>query len=97
MKKRIYSSSSSRIPSISKEFKENEPIDDNKDGNNKNDVLNNENDDDLIVDNSLIDDRYEIKIKDLEANLFIVSQERDQIKEELVKLKKQMYYNSKVE
>ena len=97
MKKRIYSSSSLRIPSISKEFKENEPIDDNKDGNNKNDVLNNENDDDLIVDNSLIDDRYEIKIKDLEANLFIVSQERDQIKEELVSLKKQMYYNSKVE
>ena len=40
---------------------------------------------------SFVDDRYEIRIKDLEANLFIVSQERDQMREELISLKKQMY------
>lgn len=40
---------------------------------------------------SLVDDRYEIRIKDLEANLFIVSQERDQMREELIGLKKQLY------
>ena len=40
---------------------------------------------------SFVDDRYEIRIKDLEANLFIISQERDQMREELISLKKQIY------
>ncbi|KAG7864812.1 hypothetical protein KL918_005133 [Ogataea parapolymorpha] len=35
--------------------------------------------------------RYDFKIKDLEADLFIVSQERDQLKEEIILLKKKLY------
>ncbi|KAG7835332.1 hypothetical protein KL943_002647 [Ogataea angusta] len=37
------------------------------------------------------DARYDFKIKDLEADLFIVSQERDQLKEEIITLKKKLY------
>ncbi|KAG7891419.1 hypothetical protein KL936_001362 [Ogataea polymorpha] len=37
------------------------------------------------------DARYDFKIKDLEADLFIVSQERDQLKEEVILLKKKLY------
>ncbi|KAG7728797.1 hypothetical protein KL933_002030 [Ogataea haglerorum] len=37
------------------------------------------------------DARYDVKIKDLEAELFIVSQERDQLKEEIISLKKKLY------
>lgn len=40
---------------------------------------------------SLIDERYEIKIRDLEANVYIVSQERDQLRNELLELKKELY------
>ena len=42
----------------------------------------------------LSDERYQFKIRDLEANLFIVSQERDQIKKELISLKKELYNTS---
>ncbi|ODV83971.1 hypothetical protein CANARDRAFT_8965 [[Candida] arabinofermentans NRRL YB-2248] len=38
-----------------------------------------------------LDERYGFKIRDLEADLFIVGQERDQLKEELVLLKKKLF------
>lgn len=38
-----------------------------------------------------VEARYDFKIKDLEAELFIASQERDKLREELVSLKKKLY------
>jgi hypothetical protein len=62
-----------------------------KDSTSDENEIENENEDDY--DMSFVDERYEIKIKDLEVNLFIVSQERDQIREELNELKKKLYNN----
>lgn len=108
MKKRVYSNSSSRIPSSSRissasatpNLKENPHFEEGKDSshetNTPNQIDNQEAqniEEDMEEDNnvSLVDERYEIKIKDLEANLYIVSQERDQTREELIKLKKELY------
>ncbi|VEU21446.1 DEKNAAC102725 [Brettanomyces naardenensis] len=44
-----------------------------------------------IGDNSEIEARYGFKIRDLEADLFIATQERDKLREELIALKKKMY------
>lgn len=49
-----------------------------------------------IVDNRDDEDNHDpllIKLKDLEAHLYIVSQERDQLKDELFLVKKQLYKN----
>ena len=82
LKKRVYSTSSSRIPSSSKINNEHSLVhtehEIKEDGEEENDT-------------SLLDDHYEIRIKDLEANVYIVSQERDQLRDELMQLKKQLY------
>ncbi|ANZ74077.1 BA75_00316T0 [Komagataella pastoris] len=42
-------------------------------------------------DNNELNDHYDLKIKDLEADLFILKQERDQLKDEVHQLKKTLY------
>jgi len=53
--------------------------------------LNAENDQSDLSKESLYDERYKMKIRDLEASLFIISQERDKLRDENIRIKKEMY------